>query len=316
MLSAGFVSRVVVAGPTTHICRQWAADAARYGIDLEPNRPNSDWPELTDFHGVAVTYQTIAAGPDTAIRNGTSGSAASSFDALMGETSTWRGIERNALWRNLVGPGTRVVHTPEEQADHEARLVADLRLTAARYPADRTLKRPSASSPRRARASCGSGSPVTSIRAVSRPSARSSTTPRWGASPSTATRSSSPPTNCASWSTPPTRHRGRRTPGPRGRPRHADARRVATLHRFGSAQISSSFARAGLDSYRTVKNEKDRVRRRPLAQDSGIRNKRSPKAVRRAEFTVAITVLARSDRREEPSSATVRPPPRYSRFSL
>ena len=64
MLSANFVSRVVVAGPTTHICRQWAADAARYGIDLEPNRPNSDGPESADFHGVAVTYQTIAAGPD------------------------------------------------------------------------------------------------------------------------------------------------------------------------------------------------------------------------------------------------------------
>jgi superfamily II DNA or RNA helicase len=65
MLSAGFVSRVVVAGPTTHICRQWAADAGRYGIDLEPNRPNADGPESGDFHGVAVTYQTIAAGPDT-----------------------------------------------------------------------------------------------------------------------------------------------------------------------------------------------------------------------------------------------------------
>jgi superfamily II DNA or RNA helicase len=63
MLSAGFVARVVVAGPTTHICRQWAADAGRYGIDLEPNRPNSDGPESGDFHGVAVTYQTIAAGP-------------------------------------------------------------------------------------------------------------------------------------------------------------------------------------------------------------------------------------------------------------
>jgi len=65
MLSAGFVARVVVAGPTTHICRQWAADAGRYGIDLEPNRPNSDGPESVDFHGIAVTYQTIAAGPET-----------------------------------------------------------------------------------------------------------------------------------------------------------------------------------------------------------------------------------------------------------
>jgi len=65
MLSAGFISRVVVVGPTTHICRQWAADAGRYGIDLEPNRPNSDGPESGDFDGVAVTYQTVAAGPET-----------------------------------------------------------------------------------------------------------------------------------------------------------------------------------------------------------------------------------------------------------
>jgi transcriptional regulator with XRE-family HTH domain len=63
------------------------------------------------------------------------------YDALMGETSTWRGIERNALWRNLIGPGTRTVHTAREQAEHEARLVADLRLTASRYPADRALQR-------------------------------------------------------------------------------------------------------------------------------------------------------------------------------
>ena len=63
MLSEGRVARVVVAAPTTHIARQWAADAARYGIDLEPNRPNADGPEPPDRHGIAVTYQTIAAGP-------------------------------------------------------------------------------------------------------------------------------------------------------------------------------------------------------------------------------------------------------------
>src|SRR3954454_14950130 len=63
MLAAGTVGRVVVVAPTTHICRQWAADAARYGIDLEPNRPNAEGPEPSDRHGVAVTYQTIAAGP-------------------------------------------------------------------------------------------------------------------------------------------------------------------------------------------------------------------------------------------------------------
>jgi transcriptional regulator with XRE-family HTH domain len=62
------------------------------------------------------------------------------YDALMGPTTTWRGNERNSLWRNLVGPGTRAVHTVEERAAFEAGLVADLRLTAARYPADLRLR--------------------------------------------------------------------------------------------------------------------------------------------------------------------------------
>jgi transcriptional regulator with XRE-family HTH domain len=62
------------------------------------------------------------------------------YDAVMGSTTSWRGIERNSIWRHLVGPGTRAVHTPEEQADFETRLVADLRLTAARYPTDQRLK--------------------------------------------------------------------------------------------------------------------------------------------------------------------------------
>src|SRR5215216_2527054 len=63
MLQEGRVARVAVVAPTTHIARQWAADAARYGIDLEPNRPNAAGPEPRDRHGVAVTYQTVAAGP-------------------------------------------------------------------------------------------------------------------------------------------------------------------------------------------------------------------------------------------------------------
>ena len=63
MLAEGRVKRVAIVAPTTHIARQWAADAARYGMDLEPNRPNADGPEPRDRHGVAVTYQTVAAGP-------------------------------------------------------------------------------------------------------------------------------------------------------------------------------------------------------------------------------------------------------------
>ncbi len=66
--------------------------------------------------------------------------ANSPYDALMGQTTTWRGIERNSLWRNLVGPGTRAVHSAEERAEFEAGLVADLRLTASRYPSDQRLQ--------------------------------------------------------------------------------------------------------------------------------------------------------------------------------
>src|SRR3954466_15861540 len=64
MLSEGRVARVAVVAPTTHICRQWAAEAARYGSALEPNRPNAAGPEPRDRHGVAVTYATVAAGAD------------------------------------------------------------------------------------------------------------------------------------------------------------------------------------------------------------------------------------------------------------
>jgi transcriptional regulator with XRE-family HTH domain len=62
------------------------------------------------------------------------------YDAVMGPTTGWRGIERNSVWRHLAGPGSRAVQTPEQKAELEARLVADLRLTAARYPADQRLK--------------------------------------------------------------------------------------------------------------------------------------------------------------------------------
>jgi transcriptional regulator with XRE-family HTH domain len=63
------------------------------------------------------------------------------YDALMGATTTWRGIERNGLWRNLVGPGSRTVQTIEEHDDLVAGLVGDLRMTAARYPHDRRVQR-------------------------------------------------------------------------------------------------------------------------------------------------------------------------------
>ncbi len=63
------------------------------------------------------------------------------YDALMGETSALRGNERNGVWRNLVGSGSRAAQTAEEQTEQNTALVADLRMTAARYPDDMRLRR-------------------------------------------------------------------------------------------------------------------------------------------------------------------------------
>ncbi|MFF4351029.1 helix-turn-helix transcriptional regulator [Streptomyces sp. NPDC001530] len=63
------------------------------------------------------------------------------YAALMGDPSGWRGNERNGVWRNFAGPGSRVRHTPEARRAFETAVVADLRATASRYPADQRLRR-------------------------------------------------------------------------------------------------------------------------------------------------------------------------------
>ena len=60
------------------------------------------------------------------------------YTALMGE---YHGNERNAVWRNFLGSGSRFRHTPQSQRALEAMQVADLRTTASRYPADQRLRR-------------------------------------------------------------------------------------------------------------------------------------------------------------------------------
>jgi len=62
------------------------------------------------------------------------------YDALSGAAS-WRGIQRNGVWRNLIGPGPIAALSPEERADQQAGIVADLRLTAAKYPGDPRVHR-------------------------------------------------------------------------------------------------------------------------------------------------------------------------------
>ncbi|MEU3186296.1 helix-turn-helix transcriptional regulator [Streptomyces sp. NPDC006923] len=63
------------------------------------------------------------------------------YAALMGDPSGWRGIQRNGVWRNFLGPAGRVLLTPEARRALEATLVADLRVAADHYPADQRLRR-------------------------------------------------------------------------------------------------------------------------------------------------------------------------------
>ncbi|WP_433715008.1 helix-turn-helix transcriptional regulator [Nocardia sp. CA-084685] len=63
------------------------------------------------------------------------------YAALMGDPSGWRGHQRNAVWRNFLGPSDRVRHTPQSRRALQTALVADLRIATARYPADQRLKR-------------------------------------------------------------------------------------------------------------------------------------------------------------------------------
>jgi transcriptional regulator with XRE-family HTH domain len=120
-----------LADPERDLLYRLAGHAAP-GLDVVPSRITPSVQRLLDrlTHTPVVVYDATW----------TLVLANAPYDALMGGTSTWRGLERNAVWRNLFRAGTRVVHTAPEHARHEARLVADLRLTAARYPADRTLR--------------------------------------------------------------------------------------------------------------------------------------------------------------------------------
>jgi transcriptional regulator with XRE-family HTH domain len=108
------------------------AGHAAPGVDLVPTRITPSVQRLLDR--LANTPVAVFDATNTLII------ANSSYVALMGDTSGQKGIERNTIWRHLVGPGSRARHTPEEQADFETQIVADLRMTASRYPADRSLR--------------------------------------------------------------------------------------------------------------------------------------------------------------------------------
>ncbi|ACY99408.1 type III restriction protein res subunit [Thermomonospora curvata DSM 43183] len=63
LLERKVVHAVTVVCPTEHLKRQWAESAARVGIRLDPEFTNAQGKVGKEFHGVAVTYATVAARP-------------------------------------------------------------------------------------------------------------------------------------------------------------------------------------------------------------------------------------------------------------
>lgn len=68
-------------------------------------------------------------------------SANPAFAALMGDPTGWSGHERNAVWRQFLGPAGRARYSDESRRALQRALVADLRAAAARYPSDPGLLR-------------------------------------------------------------------------------------------------------------------------------------------------------------------------------
>lgn len=59
-LKEKYCERVVVVTPSDQLKRQWSWEAAEFaGIDLDPDYSNSQGIEVSDFHGVAITYALL-----------------------------------------------------------------------------------------------------------------------------------------------------------------------------------------------------------------------------------------------------------------
>lgn len=64
LLSEQIAQQLVVIVPTAHLRRQWAESLATVGLHIDPRWQNGDGAIASDYCGMAVTYQQVAAAPD------------------------------------------------------------------------------------------------------------------------------------------------------------------------------------------------------------------------------------------------------------
>jgi superfamily II DNA or RNA helicase len=63
LLADRTIDAVTVVAPTEHLKSQWAAAAARMGIQLDPTFRNADIHSSADFHGAVLTYAQVGMAP-------------------------------------------------------------------------------------------------------------------------------------------------------------------------------------------------------------------------------------------------------------
>src|SRR3954464_15294482 len=63
LIADGTVEAITVVAPTEHLKFQWAAAAARVGIQLDAAFRNADVHSSTDFHGAVLTYAQVGMAP-------------------------------------------------------------------------------------------------------------------------------------------------------------------------------------------------------------------------------------------------------------
>jgi superfamily II DNA or RNA helicase len=90
-LQARYCERIVIVAPTEHLKAQWAEDAFKYGIDLDPNFDNNQEIETKDFHGVVITYAQLGLNPEAHKRNIVKKSTLVVLDEIhhAGDQATW-----------------------------------------------------------------------------------------------------------------------------------------------------------------------------------------------------------------------------------
>ena len=91
LLADGTVEAVTVVCPTEHLKTQWAAAAARVGIQLDHSFRNSDVHSARDFHGAALTYAQVGMDPAVHRRRTMTRSTFVILDEIhhAGDSRTW-----------------------------------------------------------------------------------------------------------------------------------------------------------------------------------------------------------------------------------